>query len=273
LLKRYEALVGPPADLPSGGLARFTPGRRRVLVLRAGLLVALSGLLGGQAGAQMIVGTIRSQDTERTVAGAKVTASDSLGKQLVEVVTDQTGHFRFRLPGNVPFMIVVKKVGWRPSSTELIRGTADDTLQLDLTVPAEPTEVDAVTVTAKGGGNQNSKSLEEAKRRGWKTVMPQEVELHRDNANNFLDLMRATGAQGLMLPARPDDCVMSNRTRRCLTYVIDGVPAGTNIYVNPRDVYFYSVLSSTESAVIWGDRAPWGAIVVVTRSYGDKKNP
>lgn len=267
----YEALVGPPAVYPSGGLARFGDRGRGVrAALR--LLVALGALASG-ASAQVIVGTIRSQDTERTVVGARVTASDSLGKQLAEVVTDQTGHFRLRLAGNTPFLIVVKKVGWRPSSTELIRGAPEDTLELDLLVPAEPTEMDAVNVTAKGGGNQNAKSLEEAKRRGWKTVMPQEVELHRENSLNFVDMLRATGAQGLMLPAQPDDCVRSNRTRRCLTYVVDGVPAGTSIYLNPRDIYFFSILSSTESAVIWGDKAPWGAIVVVTRSYGDKKNP
>ena len=225
------------------------------------------------AGAQVIIGTIRSQDTERSVAGAKVTATDSLGKLLSEVTTDQAGRFRMRLPGNTPFQVVVKKVGWRPSSTELIRGAAADTMEIDLMVPAEPTEVEAVNVTAKGAANANAKSLDEARRRGWKTVMPQEIEAHREQATNFLDLMRSTGAQGVLLPAQPNDCVKSNRTRRCMTFIVDGVPAGSSIYLNPRDVYFYSILSATESAVIWGDRAPWGAIVVATRQYGDKKNP
>ena len=225
------------------------------------------------AGAQVIIGTIRSQDTERSVAGAKVTATDSLGKLLSEVTTDQAGRFRMRLPGNTPFQVVVKKVGWRPSSTELIRGAPADTMEIDLMVPAEPTEVEAVNVTAKGAANANAKSLDEARRRGWKTVMPQEIEAHREQATNFLDLMRSTGAQGVLLPAQPNDCVKSNRTRRCMTFIVDGVPAGSSIYLNPRDVYFYSILSATESAVIWGDRAPWGAIVVATRQYGDKKNP
>jgi hypothetical protein len=178
-----------------------------------------------------------------------------------------------RLPEGVPFAIVVKKIGWRPSRTELIRATTGDTLDIDLRVPTEPTEMDAVNVTAKEGGSANAKSLDEAKRRGWKTVMPQEVDAHREHATNFLDLMRSTGAQGVLLPVQPDDCVKSNRTRRCLVYVVDGVPVGTSIYLNPRDVYFYSILSSTESAVIWGDMAPWGAIVVITRQNGDRKNP
>ena len=269
MLTLYQRLVGPPTGSPFGGLARFWEHRYRP-ALRVALLVLATA---GAVHAQTIIGTIRSQDTERSVAGAKVSASDSLGRLLAEATTDPSGRFRMRLPGNLPFQIVVKKVGWRPSSTALIRGAPDDTLQLDLMVPAEPTEMDAVTVTAKGEGNANSKSLDEARRRGWKTVMPQEVEAHREQATNFLDLMRSTGAQGVILPAQPDDCVKSNRTRRCLTFIVDGVPAGISIYLNPRDVYFYSVLSSTESAVIWGDKAPWGAIVVVTRQYGDRKNP
>jgi hypothetical protein len=145
-----------------------------------------------------------------------VTATDSLGKLLSEVTTDQAGRFRMRLPGNTPFQVVVKKVGWQPSSTELIRGAPADTMEIDLMVPAEPTEVEAVNVTAKGAANANAKSLDEARRRGWKTVMPQEIEAHREQATNFLDLMRSTGAQGVLLPAQPNDCVKSNRTRRCL---------------------------------------------------------
>ncbi len=270
MLKLFEGLVGPPATCSPGGLARFWHLRRHA---RAALRLLLVCGWASVADAQVIIGTIRSQDTERSVPGAKVTATDSLGKLLSEVTTDQAGRFRMRLPGNTPFQVVVKKVGWRPSSTELIRGAPADTMELDLLVPAEPTDVDAVNVTAKGEANANAKSLDEARRRGWKTVMPQEVEAHREQATNFLDLMRSTGAQGVLLPAQPNDCVKSNRTRRCMTFIVDGVPAGNSIYLNPRDVYFYSILAATESAVIWGDRAPWGAIVVVTRQYGDKKNP
>lgn len=270
MLKLFEGLVGPPATCSPGGLARFWHRGRSA---RAALSLVVVCGWASVAGAQVIIGTIRSQDTERSVAGAKVTATDSLGKLLSEVTTDQAGRFRMRLPGNTPFQVVVKKVGWRPSSTELIRGAPADTMEIDLMVPAEPTEVEAVNVTAKGEANANAKSLDEARRRGWKTVMPQEIEAHREQATNFLDLMRSTGAQGVLLPAQPNDCVKSNRTRRCMTFIVDGVPAGNSIYLNPRDVYFYSILSATESAVIWGDRAPWGAIVVATRQYGDKKNP
>ncbi len=270
----FETLVGPPADLPSGGLARF---RNRPAISRRAVQRFLTTLLllcvAIPARAQLIVGTIRSQDTERTVPGARIIASDSLGKTLIETITDQTGHFRMKLPGNVPFLIVVKKVGWRPSSSELIRSAPDDTLEIDLVVPAEPSEMEAVTVTAKGEGTANARSLAEAQRRGWKTIMPQEVDARRETSANFQDLLRSTAGSSVLIPTRADDCVKSNRTRRCLTYVVDGVPAGQSIYLNPRDIYFFSILSATESAVIWGDRAPWGAIVIVTRAYGDKKNP
>jgi hypothetical protein len=43
--------------------------------------------------------------------------------------------------------------------------------------------------------------------------------------------------------------------------------------VNPRDIYFLAILTASESASRWGDKAPWGAIVIYTRMNGDKKSP
>jgi hypothetical protein len=53
--------------------------------------------------------------------------------------------------------------------------------------------------------------------------------------------------------------------------VLDGVVIGAyNPLVNPRDVYFLAVLSQNQSQVQYGDRAPYGAIVIYTRMNGDK---
>ena len=44
-----------------------------------------------------------------------------------------------------------------------------------------------------------------------------------------LDLMREVGVSGLVMGK--GDCVRSVRHNRCLVYVIDGQPAGTNVFI------------------------------------------
>jgi hypothetical protein len=43
--------------------------------------------------------------------------------------------------------------------------------------------------------------------------------------------------------------------------------------LNPADTYFIAVLTASQSAVQFGDRAPWGAIVLYTRMNGDRLHP
>jgi hypothetical protein len=97
------------------------------------------------------------------------------------------------------------------------------------------------------------------------------VEKLRERSNSFEDLLRSSGYPGFIVPSRRDDCIRSTRYNRCLTIVIDGVPlSGSYPNINPRDVYFFALLSKTDAAVQFGERAPWGAIVIVTRAKGDR---
>src|SRR5579872_7519241 len=119
-----KAYVRPPAVFPPGGL---TCVRHRV----AGVALAF-GLLGatvpGPLAAQFIRGTIRAQGSDGTVQGARITVLDSLDKQITAVTSDERGHFVLPLTGGLPFKVIVKKIGWQPSSTDLIRAGATDTL-------------------------------------------------------------------------------------------------------------------------------------------------
>ena len=265
-------MTRPLGQTMPGGLVRSAPAARaacRVLVSLAAapLLLASSAI----AGAQAIRGTIKARESEAPVPGARVTVTDTANAVLAEVVSGPDGKFLISFKANGRFVVGVRKIGWTPSFSDLISATATDTMLVDFLVPAEPTALATAEVSATAPTTFNSRAIADAQRKGWKVYSPEIVERYRDVAGTFIDMMREAGATGLNF-AR-GDCVRSVRYNRCLVYVLDGQPSGTNIYIHPRDVYFFAVLTASESASQWGSKAPWGAIVVYTRMYGDKRKP
>ena len=247
-------------------------------------VLAVLASASGAACAQVVHGTIRTQEKELSVAGAKVTVTDSLGAPLGETLSDAQGRFTLVLKATAPFQLSVYKLGWTPSSTDWIRAARTDTLEYDLLVPAEPVALAAVNVA--GGKSLNTRFFEDAKRLGWKVYGPDLVEQYRNTSPTFLQLLREIGATGVIIDDHPlfgavrgrgsgpnGACVRSMRTNRCLVVVLDGVPAGYTPPVIASDIYFLAILTASESTARWGADAPWGAIVVYTRQNGDKKNP
>lgn len=225
------------------------------------------------ATAQYIRGTIRAQGSDATVQGASITVVDSLDKQLLAVQSDNSGHFVLPLSSQVPFKVTVRKIGWQPSSTDLIHASPTDTLDMDLEVPVEGVALAGVEINATKTKSFNQTSFDNAKKLGWKVYGPAEIESHRQEFSNFENMMRSLQVTGVKMPARASDCYINLRNGRCFAFVVDGEAVGTSWVVNPVDVYFLAILQSTESSVQFGDKAPWGAILIVTRMNGDKKNP
>ena len=222
--------------------------------------------------AQVIRGTIKAQESEVPVPGARVTVTDTTNAVLAEVVSGPDGKFFLSFKAPSRFVVGVRKVGWRPSFTDPMAATVADTMLVDFMVPADPTELSAAEITERVEPNSfNGRAIAEATRKGWTIYSPQSVERFRNTAGTFIDMMREVGATGLNLGK--GDCVRSLRYNRCLAWIVDGQPAGTNVFIHPADVYFFAVLSASQSASQWGDKAPWGAIVVYTRMNGDKRKP
>ena len=233
--------------------------------------VAVALVLAAPLPAQVIRGTVKAEGIGTIVPGARVTVTDTTNAVLAEAVSGSDGRFfvAFRSPSR--FVVGVRKLGWKPSFSEPIAAGQGDTLLVDLTVPAELTEIAAAEIREREVTTFNARAIADATRKGWKVYAPEALERFRNTGGSFLDLMREVGVSGLVLGK--GDCVRSVRNNRCLVYVIDGQPAGTNVFVPPSDVYFFAVLSATESATQWGDKAPWGAIVVYTRMNGDRRRP
>jgi len=234
-------------------------------------IVVFGGMAAAPMGAQVIRGTIKSQEGEQPVPGARVTVTDTTNTVLAEVVSGPDGKFYLTFKSSTRFVVGVRKVGWHPSFTDPMKAAVSDTMLVDFMVPADPTEINAVEIKGVVPTTFNGRAIAEAQRKGWKIYSPETIERFRNVGGSFIDLMREVGTTGVQFGK--GDCVRSVRYNRCLVYILDGQPAGTSLFIHPQDVYFFAVLSPSESATQWGDKAPWGAIVVYTRMNGDKKRP
>jgi hypothetical protein len=220
------------------------------------------------ARAQTIRGTVKAQDGGAAVPAARVSAYDSLGTLVAEVETDADGTFTLRLGALGTFRIGIRRIGYQPSSSDLVRADPRETLELEFLIPADRVALDTVNVRARD--SQNTIRFRDAVSRGWRVYEPAEIQMHRDRARDFGDLIRSVNATGIIPPRSFSDCVRLARTNRCATIVLDDVVTGPTTYVNPNDVYFFAVLSPSEATVMYGDRGRNGAIAIYTRMNGDR---
>lgn len=242
-------------------------------------LAVIVALMTAPAEAQVIRGLVRSQTTGRVIERARVTAADRDGRVLGEATSDDQGKFLLRVDAKgAPFSLTVRRIGITPSSTEELQLTPVDTLDYEFLVPEQPVAADTVRVT--GMKSINESRYEEALRHGWKVFSPAEVAVHRNKAANVYDLLRWAGASSLIIPTRVNECVRSNRympgdrrNDRCIVWIVDGQVLGPLPVLNPADTYFLAVLTGSQSMMQFGDKAPWGAIVLYTRMTGDRLHP
>jgi hypothetical protein len=262
----------PPGADPIHEESRMPTATARVIRFTSAVaLCILAGIAApGAAHAQILRGVTRSLDSARTIERAQVFALNLAGKSIGNTITDGNGRFLLKVDARgAPFVVSVRRIGLEPTSSQPIVLTNTDTLELELLVTEKGIFTDTVKVTAPPTFNEIK--LAEAKRRGWKVFPPAEVAARRETVNEFGDLIRGLGYPGLMVPTRRDDCIRSTRFNRCLMIVMDGTPiASGNPMINPRDVYFIAVLNASDAVLQFGDRAPYGAILVYTRMRGDK---
>jgi len=229
--------------------------------------------------AQVMRGVVRSQTTSRTIERARLTAQDRTGRVVGETTSDDEGRFTLRIAGSgAPFVVTVRRIGVEPSTTAEFTLTPADTVEYELTIPERSVVGD--TVRVMGMASPNESRYQEAVRRGWKILSPADVAKHRDRATHVYDLLRWAGASSLIIPNRPNECVRSarymageRRSERCMVWIVDGYVVGPTPVLNPSDTYFMAVLTASEAAVQFGDKAPWGAIVLYTRMNGDRMHP
>ena len=236
--------------------------------LAAGAALFAVAPLGAVAGAQVVRGVVRESATSLPVDAATVTVRDSAGAILATAVTDARGRYALRVRVAGPFELQVRRLGFKLQSTHVEARADSDTLEFELLMQEVAALAAAVTVTA--AASPNERQLTDAMRRGWRVYEPELVAQHRERAQDLGQLLRSIGALGLAMPRSRNDCIRSMRNNQCVTVVLDGQVLGPIAIVLPSDVYFLAVLSASDSRVQYGDRAPYGAIAIYTRSRLDR---
>ena len=224
--------------------------------------------LGPVAGAQVLRGTVRDAATSLPVEAVTLTARDSAGALLASAVTDGSGRYALRLRRPGPFELRVRRLGFEMQTLPLSPRAVTDTLEVEFLLHEVAAAAAAVTVTA--AASLNEQRLTDARRRGWRVYEPVLVAQHRDQAQDLGQLLRSIGAAGLVMPRSRNDCIRSVRNNQCLALVLDGQVLGPVAIVPPSDLFFLAVLSASDSRIQFGDRAPWGAIALYTRTRLDR---
>jgi hypothetical protein len=243
------------------------PSRRIRAVLRFLIGAGAVALTAFAAQAQVLTGKVRTLDAASPLPNVEIMVRDSVGRDLARVYSNEQGVFTVRLRERVAFSVHARRLGFQMADTDLLR-IAEDTVRLEFQLAEVATEAAAVTVT--GMPALNAQRLEDAQRRGWAVYAPELVAQHRSRARDLTELLRSLGPRHVQMPRNSRDCVRSMRNNQCVTYVLDGQVLGMDAYIFPEDVYFLAVLTPSESAVMYGNRAINGAVVVYTRLSGDR---
>lgn len=248
----------------------LTPMRQiHLSLLSVVLLAAASAAVPERAGAQTFRGTVRAVSTSVPVPLATVTARDSAGTVLGLATTDSAGVWGLRLRRyRGPVELRVRRLGFEMGSVKVSPKPESDTLEYEFLLTEIAAAADEVRIT--GAVSLNEKRLTEAYRRGWKVYEPELVAQVRDRTPDLAQLIRTLGSTSIYPPRGPNDCFRATRNNQCLAIVVDGIVLGGNPLVLPSDIYFLAVIGASEARVQFGDRAPWGAIAIYTRSRYDR---
>lgn len=245
--------------------------RTRATLLRPLLPLLLTAALAVRAEGQIVRGEVRSAASALPIAAATVTARDSAGAVLAMATTDSLGKWALRVRSRAPFELRVRRLGFEMGSTKVTAAQiaqGADTLDFEFLLDEVAATAEAVRVT--GEASLNERKLIEAYRRGWKVYEPELVAQFRDRSADFPSLLRSIGAPSLYLPRSANECIRATRNNQCLALVVDGLVLGPQALILPNDIYFFAILGASEARVQFGDRAPWGAIAIYTRSRYDR---
>jgi hypothetical protein len=279
------AIVAARAPLAAQQVRRTLPGTRPDTATATPEPLSKPHAAPAKAGFGVIDGLVT--DTSLVpLRGARV----SVLRTSLEVGTGPNGRFRIVDVPSGQYIIIVRRVGFRPSS-QVLQVDASDTLRISYTLSEAPTELAPVTVTTQ---RQSPRMMEfEARRKAGLGEFMTEDQIDRHNSAFPTELLRmfssinvtptSTGGEEIYYPvsARATGGGTSTGLAACfMTVYVDNVPMpvpfNLDLLPSPREMAGIEVYAGTATMPIQyaGFGKGCGVILVWTKDgFAPPKKP
>lgn len=225
------------------------------------LVVLLSGFVPLFAQQVNIAGTVVDKSTNDAIIGASVIVKGSK----IGTTTDVNGKFSLK---NVPkgSVVIVSYIGYKPSSVTITNSKAG--LQVNLEEDSQALN----EVVVVGYGTQKKVNLTGAVATVDKKMLDSRpvTSVAQALQGTVPGLNISAPTQGGRLDANPSINIrgtgnLGTGSSSSPLILIDGVEGDINT-LNPQDIASISVLKDAASAAVYGSRAPFGVILITTKS-------
>lgn len=204
-------------------------------------------------------------ESDKPVIGASVVIRNTSTNFTTGTKTDTNGIFTVRVPAGGPYKFSFSNVGF---TTQVLSGyhLKDSTaFSLDVTMKAANSGLDSIVVV--GYGTQKKLNLTGAVEvvKGTELINRPTPTLSQALQGKVTGVTFATGSYGFEPGASLN---LQIRGQGTPLIIVDGVAVNSLDGINPNDVESISLLKDAAASAIYGARAPYGVLLITTKSGG-----
>lgn len=253
---------------------RFT-SVRRALALSLGVTLAQLAV-APVAAAQVIRGIAVDSVSRNPLPDLLVTLVDSAANFLGAARTSDRGRFVFIGRGSGFYALDLRAIGFKRLTSPWIPLAATDTVEVTLRVVRLPVVLSPIVVKAQRDSiGERSFLGMKLKTMASKIISPQEIDLVRGGARDYIELVQSVMPAGYTvrnLDVRINTrCIASTRNGRCVMVFVDGarmLDAQQAIDIAPPErVHHVVFVRPSEAGVLFGTQSDAGVLLIFTKAY------
>lgn len=143
------------------------------------------------AGAQVVVGRVVQRGTDAAVEDASVFVGEVVGARGRTIRSSSQGKFRVKLDAAGSLVVRVRRIGFRPFASSVLRVATDDSVIVDVQLEPVPQELTPVIIDAE------LDAIKDIRIRGYDPrsmpatyFTPSQIDAVGKDAHSYLDIMR-----------------------------------------------------------------------------------
>ncbi|MFN8571704.1 MAG: carboxypeptidase-like regulatory domain-containing protein [Gemmatimonadaceae bacterium] len=237
-------------------------------------MIALAGVPQGAA-SQVVRVTVVDSATAEGIVDAAVAMLDGRGQIVSSGLTRSGGVLQLKPHGTGSYTVFVRRLGFRPTTSEPIGVTGTDTTVAVVWLPRIPQFLPEMAIRAERDAIRNEKFFGmKIGTLGATVISPTQVDRAVTGAKDFTDLVSRNPSAGFGVDYERK-CVVSTRGEPpgCMPVIVDGLLIGNTAEVLPPEIVDYIIiLRGNEVGVMYGTIGSQGVVLVFTKR-GVKRGP